>query len=96
MQLYGKIMSNIDNVSKDALLQFIQKIERLEEDKAEIQEGIKSVFAEARMRGFDVKIMRQIMKLRKMNGRERQEQEALLDLYKNALGMIEEELAQQN
>ena len=96
MQLHGKTMSNIDNVAKDALLQFIQKIERLEEDKAEIQEGVKSVFAEARMRGFDVKIIRQILRLRKMNSRERQEQEALLDLYKDALGMIGEELMPQN
>ncbi|GFZ79881.1 UPF0335 protein [Rickettsiales bacterium] len=96
MQLHGRIMPNIDSAAKDALLQFIEKIERLEEDKGEIQEGIKSVFAEARMRGFDVKIIRQILRLRKMNSRERQEQEALLDLYKNALGMLEDELTAQN
>ena len=96
MQLHGIIMPNIDSAAKDALLQFIEKIERLEEDKGEIQEGIKSVFAEARMRGFDVKIIRQILRLRKMNSRERQEQEALLDLYKNALGMLEDELTAQN
>ena len=85
-------MNVIDTAAKDALSQFIQKVERLEEEKTEIQETIKSVFAEARMRGFDVKIIRQILRLRKMNNRERQEQEALLILYKNALGMVEEEL----
>ena len=70
------------------LKSFIERIERLEEEKAGIAADIKEVFAEAKGTGFDVKIMRQVIRLRKMESADRQEQEELLDLYQRALGMI--------
>ncbi|HLG88415.1 MAG TPA: DUF2312 domain-containing protein [Alphaproteobacteria bacterium] len=66
---------------------FIERIERLEEEKAGIAADIKEVFAEAKGTGFDVKVMRQIIRLRKQDVEDRREQEELLDLYKRALGM---------
>jgi len=69
------------------LKSFIERIERLEEEKAGIAADIKEVFAEAKGTGFDVKIMRQIIRLRKMEQADRAEQEELLDLYMRALGM---------
>lgn len=69
------------------LRSFIERIERLEEEKAGIAADIKEVYAEAKGTGFDVKIMRQIVRLRKMEVESRREQEELLDLYKRALGM---------
>lgn len=70
------------------LRMFIEKIERLEEDKATVMEDIKETFAEAKGHGFDTKVMKQLIKLRKMKVEEVNEQEELLDLYKQALGMI--------
>ena len=70
------------------LKSFIERIERLEEEKAGISADIKDVYSEAKGTGFDVKIMRQIIRLRKMESADRQEQEELLDLYKRALGML--------
>ena len=70
------------------LKMFIEKIERLEEEKARIMEEIKECYAEAKGHGFDPKIMKQVIKLRKMKVEEINEQEELLDLYKHALGMI--------
>lgn len=66
----------------------IERIERLEEEKKEIQEHIKDVYGEAKSRGYDPKIMRQIIRLRKMSVTERDEEEALLDIYKASLGML--------
>jgi len=70
------------------LKSFIERIERLEEEKAGIAADIKDVYAEAKGTGFDVKVMRQIVRLRKMESADRKEQEELLDLYKAALGML--------
>lgn len=70
------------------LRMFIEKVERLEEEKARVMEEIKECFAEAKGHGFDPKIMKQVIKLRKMKAEEINEQEELLDLYKHALGMI--------
>lgn len=70
------------------LRMFIEKIERMEEEKARLMEDIKEVFGEAKGSGFDPKVMKQIIKLRKMKEEEVNEQEELLDLYKQALGMI--------
>ena len=67
---------------------FIERIERLEEEKAGIAADIKEVFAEAKGTGFDVKVMRQVIRLRKQDVEDRREQEELLDLYKRALGML--------
>ena len=67
---------------------FIERIERLEDEKRDVAEQIKDVFAEAKGEGFDVKTMREVLKLRKMKPHDRSEQEELLDLYKSALGMV--------
>ena len=73
-------------VAADHLKQLIERIERLEEDKAAVAEDIKEVYAEAKGEGFDTKVMRQIVRLRKMNHADRQEMEAILQLYLEALG----------
>jgi uncharacterized protein (UPF0335 family) len=74
-------------VETPKLKSYIERIERLEEDKAGIASDCRDVFAEAKSNGFDVKAMRQILKLRKMKTNERTEAEYMLDLYKRALGM---------
>ena len=78
--------SSTDIVAADRLRLFIERIERLEEDKKAIMEDIKEVFAEAKGEGYDTKIMRQVIRLRKMENHDRQEMETLLDLYLTALG----------
>ena len=75
-------------VAAAELRQLIERIERLEEEKANIQSDIKDVMAEAKGRGYDTKALRAIVRLRKKDPNERQEEEAVLDLYKNALGMV--------
>ena len=80
-------MSQIGNVSAEQLTTIIQRVERLEEEKSSIQEDIKEVFAEAKSAGFDVKILKQIVKLRKMDQADRQEMELLLETYKRALNL---------
>lgn len=78
---------NLQVVTKEHLQQVIGKLERLEADKSTIMEDIKNVCAEAKSNGFDVKTIKQIMKIRKMDDNKRQEQEELLELYLGALGM---------
>lgn len=75
-------------VASEHLRAFIQRIEKLEEEKAEIALLIKDVFAEAKAQGFDNKTMRQVIRLRKMTQEQRDEEEALIDIYKAALGML--------
>ena len=70
------------------LRSFIERIERLEEEKKAIAADIKEVYAEAKGTGFDTKIMRKVVSLRKKDAAERQEEEAILDLYLSALGMV--------
>lgn len=79
------------NIAATDLKQVVEKIERLESEKAEIAEYIKQAYLEARAKGFDPKILRKIISLRKMEASERHSQEYELDLYKQALGMIAEE-----
>ena len=74
-------------VAADELKQFIERIERLEEEKAGIQGDIKEVFGELKGRGFDAKAVRSILRIRKKDFAERQEEEAILELYMQALGM---------
>ncbi len=74
-------------VAAGQLRSFIERIERLEEEKKTISDDIKEVFAEAKGTGFDVKAMRTLIRLRKKDQAERQEEEAILDLYMAALGM---------
>ena len=74
-------------VAADQLRLFIERIERLEEEKKGISDDIKDVYAEAKARGYDPKTMRTVVRLRKMESHVRQEAEALLDTYKAALGL---------
>jgi uncharacterized protein (UPF0335 family) len=73
--------------AKEHLRSFIERIERLEEEKKALADDIKEVYSEAKGTGFDTKVMRQVIRLRKMESADRQEQEAMLDLYLSALGM---------
>jgi uncharacterized protein (UPF0335 family) len=76
----------IDGAARDHLKAFVSRIERLEEDKANVMADTKEVYAELKSMGFDVKAMRSVIRLRKIERAERQEMEALLDLY---LGAVE-------
>jgi uncharacterized protein (UPF0335 family) len=76
-----------DTVAAAQLLQYIERIERLEEEKKGISDDIKDVYGEAKSTGFDPKTMRAIIRLRRMERHERQEAEALLDTYKGAIGL---------
>ncbi len=73
--------------AQDRLRSFIERIERLEEEKAGLTADIKEVYDEAKGTGFDARIMRQVVRLRKMEPADRQEQEMILDTYMHALGM---------
>jgi len=76
-----------DTVSAEQLRLFIERIERLEEEKKGIADDIKDVYAEAKSTGFDTKTMRHIVRLRKMEKHHRDEADALLETYRNALGL---------
>ncbi|MFZ8951867.1 MAG: DUF2312 domain-containing protein [Alphaproteobacteria bacterium] len=82
-------MTDVGGITAEQLRSYIERIERLEEEKAAIAADVREVYAEAKSNGFDVKIMRQVLRLRKLDHDDRSEQEALLDLYKRALGMAE-------
>ncbi len=75
-------------VSAEQLRSFIERLENLEEEKRAVQEQLKEVFAEAKGEGFDVKVIRQILRLRRQKPHERAELDELLEVYKNALGMM--------
>ncbi len=87
-------MAETGGVASGQLKSFVERIERLEEEKKGIADDIRDVFAEAKSQGFDTKIMRQVIRLRKKDTAERQEEEALLDLYMHALGMVPESAAE--
>ena len=78
---------NVSVISAGQLRSFIEKIENLEQDKAELMGTIRDVFAEAKAEGFDVAVMRQLLKLRRMKKEELAEQEGLLEIYRQALGI---------
>lgn len=80
-------MADVQGVSGERLKQYIERVERLEEEKAGIADDIKDVYAEAKSAGFDSKIMRMIVRLRKMASEKRREEEELLDIYKSAIGL---------
>lgn len=73
-------------VAADRLRSFIERIERLEEEKQTIMGDMKEIYGEAKGEGYDTKILRQVIRIRKMDTADRQEQEALLDLYLSAIG----------
>ena len=75
-------------VAADQLRLFIERIERLEEEKKAMMDDIKDVYAEAKANGYDTKTMRKVVSLRKMETHDRQEQDALLETYRAALGML--------
>lgn len=75
------------NFAKDQLKSLVERVERLEEEKTALSTDLKEVYAEAKGQGFDTKIIRQVVRLRKMESHEREERDALLDLYLSALGM---------
>ena len=74
--------------AKDQLKAFVERVERLEEEKKAIADDIKDVFAEAKGNGFDVKALRTIIRMRKQDADERREQETILETYMHALGML--------
>ena len=85
-------MADVGGVAGEQLRSLIERIERLEEEKNTLSGDIKEVYAEAKGNGFEPRIMRQIIKIRKMDKEALDEEESLLDLYKRALGMSPEEL----
>lgn len=80
-------MAEVGGVAVERLRSFVERIERLEEERAALGADIREVYAEAKGNGFDTKVMRQVIKLRKMDASDRQEQDHLLELYKRALGL---------
>jgi uncharacterized protein (UPF0335 family) len=76
-----------DSVAQDQIRAIIERVERMEEEKRAISDDIKEIYAEAKGNGFDTKVLRQIVRIRKQDASERAEQEALLELYMSALGM---------
>jgi uncharacterized protein (UPF0335 family) len=82
-----KTMPDVGGIAADQLRSFVERIERLEEEKKALADDIRDVYAQAKGSGFDLKVLRQVVRLRKMNSSDRQEQETLLDIYKRALGM---------
>ncbi len=84
-------MPDVGGIAGERLKSFIERIERLEEERRTLSEDIKEVYAEAKGTGFDTKIMRQIVRLRRMDKDDLDEQETLLDIYKRALGMVPDE-----
>jgi uncharacterized protein (UPF0335 family) len=76
-----------DNVNKDQLLGYIDRIERMDEDKRAISEDIKEIYVEVKSAGYDAKIVRKIISIRRKTKEQRQEEETLLDLYMQSIGM---------
>ncbi len=81
-------MLQATHITKEQLKSYIERIERLEEEKAALATDIREVYAEAKANGYDTKVMRKVISLRKVDAAEREEQDQLLELYQQALGMI--------
>lgn len=80
------ILEILNGDAQNQLKTIIQRIERLEEDKAGVMADLKEVYAEAKGNGFDVKVLRKVIRMRKQDKAKRQEEEALIDLYLSAIG----------
>lgn len=78
----------LNATAQGQLKSIIERIERLEQEKSELSEQIKEVFGEAKGNGFDVKVLRRVIKIRKMDRAKRQEEDSILDLYLSAIGEI--------
>ena len=83
----GKEEAKVGGIAADRLRSLIERIERLEEERKALGSDIKDIYAEAKSAGFDVKVLRQIIRIRKQEPAEVEEQETLLDVYRRALGM---------
>jgi uncharacterized protein (UPF0335 family) len=86
-------MPDVGGIAGERLKSFVERIERLEEERRALGNDIKEVYAEAKGNGFDPKIMRQVIRLRRMDKDDLDEQETLLDVYRRALGMLPGETA---
>jgi uncharacterized protein (UPF0335 family) len=86
-------MAEAAGVAREQLKSIVERIERLEEEKQALADDIKEVYAEAKANGFDTKVLRKVIAIRKKDRHEREEEEAILDLYLNALGMVPTEAA---
>lgn len=75
-------------VAREQLRSIVERVERLEEEKSAIADDIREIYAEAKANGFDTKVLRQVVRMRKQDMTERQEQDAIRDLYLQALGML--------
>lgn len=82
-------------IAREQLKSIVERVERLEEEKKTIADDIRDVYAEAKANGFDTKVLRQVVSIRKQDLTERQEQEAVRDLYLQALGMLPEFTAEE-
>ncbi|MBR1945106.1 MAG: DUF2312 domain-containing protein [Alphaproteobacteria bacterium] len=80
-------IKDVNGVDAARLLSYIERIEHIEEEKKALQNDIKEIFEEAKSANFDVKAIKQLLKIRKMDDQERQEEEFVLDVYKRALGL---------
>lgn len=80
-------MADVGGVASERLKSFVDRIERLEEEKAALAGDIREIYSEAKGTGFDIKVLRQIIRLRKMDASDRSEMEELIDVYKRALEM---------
>lgn len=79
--------TEVGGIAVDRLRSLVERIERLNEEKTALESDIRDIFAEAKSAGFDVKIIREVIRLRKMNAADRDEQESLLEIYRKALDM---------
>ena len=80
-------MVEVGGIARERLKSFVERIENLEEEKSALNADIREIYSEAKSIGLDIKIIRQLIRLRKLDTSDRQQQEELLDLYKSALGM---------
>ncbi len=80
-------IQDVNGVDAARLLSYIERIEHIEEEKKALQNDIKEIYEEAKSANFDVKAIKQLLKIRKMDDQERQEEEFVLDVYKRALGL---------
>lgn len=84
------VIENLGGNSQTVLRNFIERIERLDEEKRSLASDIRDIFAEAKSQGFDAKAMRKVIALRRLDSNERREQQTMLNVYMHALGMLEE------
>jgi uncharacterized protein (UPF0335 family) len=87
MAIAAATKKQTENVAADRLRSLVERIERLDEERAALGNDIRDIYAEAKSAGFDVKVLRQLIRIRKQEPAEIEEQESLLDVYRHALGM---------